>query len=252
MPSNVIIVPVTQTVYPVGGTKTFGQMKLDIAAHVGMDQDPAKVALAGRHVLGTIDDLNRKQVYVFNIVESSPIVTVAGQSTYSIPADFWKTYNARKTSDIDYAITTVRQWEFDDLFVSQANISGFPYVMVIRNTFRDGTVTLFPTPDSGYTFKIRYFKLIAKPASDDGYLDLPEPYQNVPEYGALSKMSALAHQMDLAKFWIDMFREGYRDMSRSDEDQGEEQLRFINIEELLARSTSFINPAARPRAYDLY
>lgn len=247
-----IVVPASSSVVPSGGTKTFKQMKTDVAMNFGLDNDPARVELCGRMIHSTIDELNRKQVYVFNIVESAPIVTAAGDPTYALESEFWKVYNARKTSDIDYALTTMRQVDFDNIFVSQSNINGYPYVMVIRNTFRDAQVTLFPTPDGIYTFVIRYFKLISKPSGDEEYLDLPEPYQSVVEYGAMSKAAAFVHQMDLAKYWSDKFHEGYSDMSRSDEDAGDEVPRFINIEEVLARSTSYINPAARPRAYDLW
>jgi len=227
-------------------------MKQDVAAFYGMDQDPAKTALAGRVIFDIIDELNMKQVWIFNLVTSDPIVTVAATSTYSLPTDFWKAYNARKTSDIDYQIDIFRQKQFDTMFVSQLNINGYPYVMVIKNSFRDGTVQLFPTPDAGYTISIKYFKFITKPASDSVFIDMPTPYQVVLKYGALSRFGALNHQADLMQYWQQLFDKAYADMKASDEDLGDEAaLRIMNIEEIAGRS-SYINPSVRPRAYDMF
>lgn len=255
MPSGVIIVESSSAgsgVTPSAGDTTFGQMKSDVAAFYGMDQDSAKTALAGRVIYDIIDELNMKQVWIFNLVTSPDIVTVQGTSTYTLPTDFWKTYNARKTSDIDYQLDIVRQKQFDTMFVSQNNINGYPYVVVIRNTFRDGTVQLFPIPDAGYTFNIKYFKFITKPASDTTYLDLPTPYQVVLKYGALSRFGALNHQADLMQYWQRLFDQAYADMKASDEDLGDETaLRMMNIEEIAGRS-SYINPSVRPRAYDMF
>ena len=254
MPSNVIIVSTSSssTVVPSAGDKSFGQMKSDVAAFFGMDQDPAKVALAGRVIHDIIDELNMKQIWVFNLVTGPDTSTVGGQATYSLPTDFWKVYNAQKTSDIDYQIDAIRQSTFDTVFVSQRNINGFPYVMVIKNTFRDTTVTLFPTPDAVYTFNIKYFKLIGKPADDASFFDLPTPYQVVPKYGAMSRFAALNHQADLMAYWERVYAKVYGEMKASDEDMGDESgLRFINVEETAGR-ISYINPAARPRAYDLF
>src|SRR6266850_3464096 len=111
---------------PGSGDTTFGQMKSDIAAFYGMDQDPAKVALAGRVIYDIVDELNMKQTWIFNLVTSSDITTVSNTPTYSIPSDFWKVYNARKTSDIDYMIDVIRLKTFDTIFVSQRAINGFP------------------------------------------------------------------------------------------------------------------------------
>ena len=240
------------TVTPAAGDTTFGQMKSDIAAFYGMDQDAAKVELAGRTIKDLIDELNMKQLWVFNLVTSADMTTTNGTSTYTLPSDFWKVYNIRKTSDIDYQIDVIRQKMFDSIFISQRSINGFPYVAVIRNSFRDGNVTLFPTPDATYTFNIKYFKLISKPASDTDVIDLPRPYQVVPKYGALSRFGALNHQSDLAQYWQRLYDNAYGEMKRSDEDLGDEaNLRFLNIEETSGR-ISYINPAARPRAYDLF
>lgn len=254
MAQNNIVVPsaVSTSTFPSSGVTTFGKMKSNIATILGVDGDARLEEQAGNFIRDIIDELNIKQVWRFNLVTSSPITTVAGQSDYDMPADFWKIYNARKTDGIDYMLTTLQQYDFDMLFVSQRNINGFPYILVIKNTFRDGTFMLFPTPDGTYTIELNYFKFIGKPPNDSTALDLPQPYQVIPKYGSTSRLSALVSNWQGARYWQALYDNAYREMKKSDEDDGDEELRFIQIEEMLARSYSFINPASRPRALDLF
>lgn len=249
---DVVVASASATVCPAAGDITFGRMKSDVAEFFGMDQDPKKVDLAGRVIRQVIDDLNRKQVWDFNIVTSPDITTVVGQAEYTVPGDFWKLYNARKTSDLDYMLTTMHRRNFDVQFQSQINITGFPYVLHIKNTFRDCSISVFPAPDGIYTLNINYFKLIGRPTEDSDELDIPQPYQTVVQYGALERFGLLNDRIDLAGYWGKMFREAYDEMKRSDENLGDEDLRFMNIEEIASRGLNFLNPAARPRAYDLW
>lgn len=238
------------TVYPAGGDTTFGRLKYDVAIYYGMQRDNEMLALAGRVINDVVDDLNRKQVWMFNLVTSSTINTVQGQSTITLPTDFWKTYNARKTDSIDFTLSSIRQVDFDTRFQAQSNITGYPYCFVIKNTFRDGTVRLFPTPDSVYNIQIRYFKLIAPLTTDDTLLDMPRPYQPVVLYGARAQFGALNEKTDLAQYWDRKFEAAYDEMRRADEDNGEDNLRFMNVEE--GMNPSYLSPNIRPRAYDLF
>jgi hypothetical protein len=128
-----------------------------------------------------------------------------------------------------------------------------PWSLTIRNSFRDGTVSLFPIPDGAYTISINYFKLIGRLTQDNDTLDLPVHYESVVTNGAQAKMMATLSQFDGAKYWSDLYERDYQYMKRADEDSGgDEDLRFINIEEVAARGMNFLNPAARPRAFDLW
>jgi len=239
--------------FPGSGDETFGQLKSDVAAFYGMEDDPAKLSLAGRMMSRIMDELNMKQNWIFNLITSPNIPTIGGVDTYAVPSDFWKVYNVRKTDNIDYQLTVLRQKGHDTLFQSQNNISGFPYVFIIKDTFRDGTFKIFPIPDAGYQIQIHYFKLIARPQNDSDFLDLPRPYQVVPFYGALSRFGALTDKYTGASYWQKLYKEAYDSMKLNDEDLGDEDsLRFFNIEEVYSRSFSYLNPAARPRAYDLF
>lgn len=249
--SNVVSTTASATaVYPAGGDRSFAQLQYDVAVFYGMQNDSSKLALAGRIMNDIIDDLNRKQVWMFNVVTSSTIQTSQGVPTVSLPSDFWKVYNSRKTDAIDFTLDAVRQTTFDTRFQAQFNITGYPYCFVIKNTYRDGTVRLFPTPDSTYDIQIRYFKLIGRLTTPDSTLDLPRPYQPLIMYGARAQFGALNEKPDLAAYWDRKFEASYQEMKAADEFDGDENLRFMNVEE--GMNPSYLSPNIRPRAYDLY
>jgi hypothetical protein len=248
-----IIVPAATSTFPGSGTKTLAQMRGDIARIAGVLDDPAMEALATKFMNDIIDDLNRRQVWLFNVVTSPDITTSPGVSSYAIPSDFLRVYNARKTDSIDYQLSILGRKTFDTMFQSQRDINGYPYTLNIKNAFRDGTVGLFPAPDAAYTISINYFKLIGRLTQENDTLDLPIQYESVVTNGAQAKMMATLSQYDGAKYWGDLYERDYQYMKRADEDSGgDEELRLINIEEIAARGMNFLNPAARPRAYDLW
>lgn len=248
-----IILQSSGTTFPGSGTKTLASIKGDIATIAGVKDDPAMEALITRFLNDIIDDLNRRQVWLFNLVTSPNITTVAGTAAYSIPSDWLRIYNARKTDSLDYQLSILGQRTFDTLFQSQRDINGYPYTLTIKNAFRNGTVSLFPVPDAVYTISINYFRLIPRLTSDTSTLDLPIHYESVVTDGATAKILATLSQFEAAKYWSDLYNTGYQTMKRADEDSaGDEELRFINIEEIAARGLNFLNPAARPRAFDLW
>lgn len=235
---------------PDAGRVTFGQIRTDIATYYGVDKDAEKEAFIGRILHDIIDDLNMKKLWRFNLIKSADITTVAGTSSYAVPADLWRMYSARKTDGIDFTLTGIQQSVFDTMFQSQGGISGFPYAHVDFNIYRDGTFQMFPAPDGAYTISLRYFKLIGKPSAASDTFDMPPPYQVVPKYGALARLGQLTGQTTTAQLWEAKFQESYRDMNTMDEDMGDEVLRFMNIEEM--NPYSYMNPNGRPRYLDFW
>jgi hypothetical protein len=235
---------------PGRGDETFGAMASDVAEEFGLDLDPKKVAFCGRRIRDTLDDLNRKKLWRFNLVQAADIPTVPGESTITVPSDLWRLYSTRKSDDVDYKLDGVQQETFDVVFASQNQITGYPYAAVNFNIFRNGTIQLFPTPDGVYQITLRYFRLIAKPSGPKDFIDIPRPYQQVPKYGAMAKVAAFVQQASAMAYWEGKFQEAYADMNRSDEDSGDENLRFINIEEM--HRAGYMNPAVRPRYLDFY
>ena len=51
------------------------------------------------------------------------------------------------------------------------------------------------------------------------------------------------------KYWEGKYQEVYSDLQRMDEDLGDEDLRFVNTEEIQG---NYLNPNARPRFLDLW
>jgi len=247
--SKVDIVSAAAATTPDAGRVDFCTLTRDIATYYGMDKDPEKEAFIGRIVHDIIDDLNTKKLWRFNLITAADITTVSGTQTYALPADFWRIYNTRKKNDIDYALTAISEHTLDLVFASQNAITGFPYVTADFNIYRDGTLKLFPIPDGVYTITVRYFKLIGKPSGCEN-LDMPPPFQTVPKYGALARLGAMVGS-PMAVYWQARFDEAYQDMNKMDEDIGDEDLRFINIEEMFYR-WSYQSPGIRPRFVDLY
>ena len=237
----------TPTTTPGSGDICFGNIKERIATYYGLDKDRAKLKWIGDVFLSVLDELNIKKLWNCNLITAADVTTSSNVDTYDFPDDMWRQYSIRKEDDVDFMTTSIRQYVFDRMFQGQLGITGFPYVNVTFNLFRDGTFQLFPIPDAPYTIKIRYFKLIAKPTADTDKLDMPRPYQVLPEYGTLARVAMLLEQSP--KYWELKYQEVYQDMQRMDEDLGDEDLRFINTEET---RESFLNPNARPRFLDLW
>ena len=76
--SGTIVVPASGATFPGSGTQTFAQIKSDIARLAGLLDDPGMEQLAGRFLNDIIDDLNRRQVWIFNLVTSPDITTASG------------------------------------------------------------------------------------------------------------------------------------------------------------------------------
>lgn len=250
MPDNLdVLASSSAGITPSTGRKTFGQVKTDVAMNFGVDQDPERVSLIGRMIHLVIDDLNRKKLWQFNLVKAADITTVANTTAYSVPADLWRLYSARKADSSDYRLVHMEEDQKDIIFQAQLNITGQPFVYTNFNIFRDGNIILFPAPDSAYTITLRYFRLIGKPASDGEYFDVPPSFQSVIEYGANVKMAAFT-ESDTLGFWKGEFEQAYHEMKEMDEDPGDEVLRFVHANEI--DRYSFVSPAARGKFLDIY
>ncbi len=236
---------------PAGLANSYARLINDIAVYFGLDGDADKEEWIGRQIHDLIDDLNMVKLWRFNLILASPINTQTGVDTYALPADLWSIYSVRKSDDIDYRLDGLRQGTFDILFQSQNNILGFPYIDVQFNVYRDGTIKLFPAPDGVYEILIRYFKLIEKPLSKDSPIDIPSPFHAVVKYGTLARVASLVGEANAVAYWEGKYQEMLQEMKDRDDYIADENLRFINIEEIGSRH-SYINPNVRPRALDLY
>lgn len=233
--------------FPNTGKQCFGEMKEKIAKYYGLDKDPEMLEFVGDAIYDIIDELNSFKLWQFNLIQAADITSVSGTADYAVPADLWRIYSMRKSDDIDYMLTGLPQYKFDVIFQSQNLIEGYPYVRTDFNIYRDGTIKLFPTPDGQYTFQLRYFKIIPKPASDSECFDMPSPFQQMIKHGARGLLAAFVERPAAMQFWHGKYEQQKEDARTSDEDIGDEDLRFLNVEEFTSRHSSYLNPALRPR-----
>ena len=235
---------------PKTGKITYKQMRYSILKDFGHDKDTEMDELCKLAIGEIIDRVNLKRRWKFNLIKASDITTSAGTSEYSVPSDLWGIYSTRKTDDIDFLISGLGQYTKDRIFMSQNNITGYPYVRTEFNIYRDGKIELFPIPDGVYTVSLRYFRLLLKPTVDDSPLDMASPYQAMIQAAARARFSLVSKDMNLYKAWDKEFQEIYLDAKLADEDVGDEDLRFINTEE--GDRYSYVNPSVRPRWLDFF
>jgi hypothetical protein len=232
-------------------------MRDDVCAFYGVDGDTKQEARAVRLIQEAVESLNRRKLWKFNLYTTASFNTAAGTSTYSLTTmapDLWKVYSLRKTDASGYSLTGMRQAVFDRVYPGQAGITGYPSIRVDFNIYRTGTLELFPPPDAVYPMLLRYFKLIARPTDLTAAIDMPQPYQNIPKYMAMSHMAQFVG--DSAKsqgeYWKREYEQAYEEMKEMDEGVDDEMPRFITSQELEAYEGNYLNPASRPALLDFY
>jgi len=244
----------TETTTPSGGRTTLQQMRDDICAFYGMEDDSKQEARAVRLIQDAIESLNRRKLWQFNLYQAASFNTVQGTETYSLTTlapQLWKVYSLRKSDSAGYSLTGMRQAVFDRMFPGQSGITGYPGVRVDFNIYRDGLLRIFPAPDAVYPMQLRYFRLIAKPTDLASAIDLPQPYQSVPKFMAMSHMAQFVGDSarSQGEYWKREYEQAYQEMLESDEGVDDEIPRFITSEELSSRMQDWINPNGRPAAY---
>ena len=115
--------------------------------------------------------LNQAQAYVAaqtdfrELFSSDTITTSASDGEYALPADFMRVYSLMytPTATDSYPLQEASQGDLDTLPFS----NGLPTHYTIAN----GVVSLWPTPDSAYTLRLRYY---AKPVTLENADNVPE------------------------------------------------------------------------------
>lgn len=114
------------------------------------------------------------------LVFSADIPVVAATDTYNLPSPIGRPYSARILSN-PRTLLFKEQREIDRIFYSQtSNTTPFWYNLYNSTSFttgrQNGKIRLFPTPSTGDTLRVRYYRPIAEPASDSDNLDVPDTY----------------------------------------------------------------------------
>lgn len=114
------------------------------------------------------------------LVFSADIPVVAGTDTYNLPSPIGRPYSAILVTSGD-VLTFKEQRNIDRAFaIPTPTFPPFFYNLYNSATFttgrQNGKIRLFPTPSSGDTLRVRYYRPIAEPASGSDNLDVPDTY----------------------------------------------------------------------------
>ena len=238
------------TTIPSTGKVTYKKVRYTILKPFGLDKDTEMDELCKLVIGEILDEIDLKRRWKFNLIKAADITTVQGTKEYSIPSDLWGIYSTRKTDDIDYLISGMEQYTKDVIYNSQNNITGYPYVSTQFNIYRDGKIELFPIPDAAYTISLRYFRKNVKPTVDDNPLDMASPYVSMIQAGARSHFAAVVGKSTLMGYWESKYQERFADAKLSDEDVGDEDLKFRNADDV--GGASYVNPNVRPHFLDFF
>src|SRR5882672_5159551 len=139
-------------------------------------------------------ELNQHEL-TFTKTTDATITLVIGQATYALSTQFNKpsyciTIDA--TGDRHQVLDFYDDQYFSHLTPSRSSQSGEPRIYALRNSFGDGFITVYPTPDSGtastYRLVVEYFARIGAISDSPDPINLPEECTNVLVVGGQSYM----------------------------------------------------------------
>lgn len=153
-------------------------MVSEVARVIG-DETDTNIRVQALDCLNRTRTLMNKKEWKFKKVTASAITLVNGTKTYTLPSAFSRPVFAR-------LLDTNSKPDFDLIYYDDAvfshiqrdqELTGQPLYYMLRNHFRDGLITVFPTPDStaatNWTLSVEYFGRIAE-ITDDA-TDISEP-----------------------------------------------------------------------------
>jgi hypothetical protein len=123
--------------------------------------------------------LNYGQAYVAaqtdfrELFSSDTISATSGDAEYNLPADFMRVYSLLyvPTSGKPVSLTEVSQGDLD----LNAPSSGVPTHYTVQN----GEVRLWPTPDTAYTLRLRYYATPTTLTANDDVPEIPGNYHHL-------------------------------------------------------------------------
>lgn len=121
----------------------------------------------------------------FTKTNAANITLVNGTATYALPSNFKSPSYARlldTNGKQDYELRYVPDDALTHMITDQEH-PGRPYFYSLRNTYGDGLVTVYPTPDAGaatsWTLDVEYHKRIPTITDSSDVIDVPEEVNRV-------------------------------------------------------------------------
>lgn len=157
---------------------TFAELKKCAADHVGGRNKSAVLEAAGRGIIEAIHRFNARNLCRFGSETQADANLVDGTNTVTLPNNF---FAIRQVQLIDSEGVARRldyiPWEQWNKQESRQNKEGTPRWWTSRNTFDDGNIILYPTPNAeaaaDYDVRVTIFERIERPSSDSDIIDAP-------------------------------------------------------------------------------
>lgn len=158
---------------------TFGALKSCVARTLNGENQPKILELAGEGIKRAVTWVNLNGRFRFGSKQASDTSLVAGTGSYSLAADFFAIHDVQLVNadgDVHSSLEYADWGQFNRLEHTQT-ATGLPKYWTARNSFDDGTIQVYPTPDAGaadYDLRITYYERIQRPSADTDIIDAPQ------------------------------------------------------------------------------
>ena len=163
---------------------SYGSLATCAAGIIDANQ-PAIVATARRGILRGIDDINMRGLFNFARKAASDTNLVDGQSTYSLPSDFFAAdvlQLINTDGDVEHKLEH-REWQRFNADYEKQDDTGRPKIWTSRSSFVDGNIIVYPEPDSSaatnWDLRLIYYRRIERPSGDEDIIVAPRELSHV-------------------------------------------------------------------------
>ena len=158
---------------------SFQKLKQCAADHVGGRNKASVLEAAGRAINEAIDRFNARNLTQMGSETQADMDLVDGTATYSLATTFFAMRDVQlidTDSNVRYRLDYV-PWEQWNKQEYNQDKTGRPRYWTARNSFDDGQIIVYPTPDStaatDYDLRITNFERCDRLNSDSDILDMP-------------------------------------------------------------------------------
>lgn len=162
-----------------------------MARVIGSQAEPDAVG-AGDAIEMALDRLNEYD-WEYLTVKGADVAVVAGTADYSLPTLYKKPLSLILDNR---PLFFARRGDYDK--ANWTNVQGTPSHYTLFNSTLGGTFELLPTPSSGGTIELRFYRPVRKPSSEEETLDIMERMERFVILEAQTQLS-LEHGDDLGK-----------------------------------------------------
>lgn len=180
--SDVVVVTTSGSGQAGAGT---GANKVTEVARIVGGQDESLIRTQALSCLNrTREHLNTRD-WRFTKTNAANITLVNGTATYTLPTTF-KAISYARLLDSNGKQDHELRYAADDAFthsVTDQETTGRPQFYLLRNSYDDGLITVYPTPDasaaSTWTLDVEYYARIPVITDDSTQIDIPEEANRV-------------------------------------------------------------------------